>query len=151
MNKNYTQMKNIEKLFYIKFLYQNIKVLVFIIKEMNHVGKIMKIKYEPSDDQNNEFIIKNISSFIEQIPNFEDKFLIDMNKDILTNEKETGLIDTINNYFQEMKNNINKENILSKLFPEESLQIIYGLESFILKELYPKIYTKKPNKEDIFL
>ena len=151
MNKNYTQMKNIEKLFYIKFLYQNIKVLVFIIKEMNHVGKIMKIKYEPSDDQNNEFIIKNISSFIEQIPNFEDKFLIDMNKDILTNEKETGLIDTINNYFQEMKNNINKENILSKLFPEESLQIIYGLESFILKELYPKIYPKKPNKEDIFL
>ena len=151
MNKNYTQMKNIEKLFYIKFLYQNIKVLVFIIKEMNHVGKIMKIKYESSDDQNNEFIIKNISSFIEQIPNFEDKFLIDMNKDILTNEKETGLIDTINNYFQEMKNNINKENILSKLFPEESLQIIYGLESFILKELYPKIYPKKPNKEDIFL
>ena len=85
------------------------------------------------------------------MPNFENEFYIDNNKDLLTNEKDTGFVDTINNYFQEMQKIINKEKILTNLTNEEFSNVIYGLESFILKKLYQKIYPSIPNPEDIFL
>ena len=151
INKDFIQMKNLEKLFYIKYLYQNLKVQGFLEKEKDPQGKIIKIIFEPLQNQVKEGCLDNINSFIEQMPNFEKEFYIDNGKDILTNEKDSGFADIINNYFQEMQNVINKEKILTNLTSEEFSNVIHGLESFILKRLYPKIYPLFPNLEDIFL
>ena len=107
--------------------------------------------FEPFNNTNKEGCLKDINSFIEQIPNFEKEVLFDQDKDLLTNEKDIGLVDTINSYFTEMKNRITKKNILSNLSNEESFQVMNGLESYILEQLYPKIFPKIPNPEDIFL
>jgi hypothetical protein len=144
-------MKILEKLFYIKYLYQNLKVPGFIEKEANPNGKIIKIIFEPFQNQIKEGCLDDINSFIAKMPNFENEFYIDNNKDLLTNEKDTGFVDTINNYFQEMQKIINKEKILTNLTNEEFSNVIHGLESFILKKLYQKIYPSLPNSEDIFL
>ena len=151
INKDFAQMKILEKLFYIKYLYQNLKVPGFIEKEANPNGKIIKIIFEPFQNQIKEGCLDDINSFIAKMPNFENEFYIENNKDILINEKDTGFVDTINNYFQEMQKIINKEKILTNLTNEEFSNVIHGLESFILKKLYQKIYPSLPNSEDIFL
>ena len=151
ISKDFMQMKRFEQFFYILYLYQKLKVKGFIEKAKNSEGKIIKIMFEPFNNTNKEGCLKDINSFIEQIPNFDKEVLFDQDKDLLTNEKDIGLVDTINSYFTEMKNRITKKNILSNLSNEESFQVMNGLESYILEKLYPKIFPKIPNPEDIFL
>ena len=147
ITRDYNQIKNMEKYFYIKYLYKRCKVYGDVIIEKNSNNIISKIKFEPN--KTNEPKLEIIKSFLHEIPNFNE-LESKIEEDFLINQQKIGLVDTINNYFKELKNRIKHEDILSKLTLEEFLQVSYGLENYILSKLYSKCFPTKKSKEDIF-
>jgi len=144
VNRDYVQNKNMEKVFFIKHLYKQIKVNGHVV-----IGKINnnieKIKFETRESK-----MESISFFVRQIPN-----IVELNskakEDILSHEKNIGLNDTINEYFKELKKSIKNQEIMSKLSVDEFLQVIYGIENYILRKLYHLCYPIKQSKEDLFI
>ena len=146
VNRDYIQNKNMEKEFFIKHLYKQIKVNGHVVIEKNN-SNIEKIKFE---SKANEFKMESISFFVRQIPNIVE--LDSKSKeDILSHEKNIGLNDTINEYFTELKKSIKNQEIMSKLSADEYMQVIYGIENYILRKLYPLCYPIKQSKEDLFI
>jgi hypothetical protein len=144
VNKDYIQNKNMEKVFFIKHLYKQIKVNGHVVIEKNNTN-IQKIKFETKESK-----MESINFFVRQIPNIVE---LDSKtkEDILSHEKNIGLNDTINEYFKELKKSIKNEEIMSKLSVDEFLQVIYGIENYILRKLYPLCYPIKQSKEDLFI
>ena len=148
IKKSYNKNKNIEKFFYIKYLYKKAKVYGNIYIEKNPKGKITKIKFElkPKEGASLEFI----NSFLLKIPNLVDDESI-IKENLIQNQEKIGLADTLHEYFKELRNSVKKIKMLSKLTIEEFLEVIYELENYILKNLSSKFYPKKQSKEDILL
>ncbi len=150
-NKVYNHIKNMEKLFYIKCLYKNTKIFGNIIIEKDPNNEIIKkVKFEPS--QNNESKLVFIKSFLKEIPNMvEYDSIIEQDIDFLKNEENIGLIETVNDYFTELKKTIKSDKMMTKLSIIEFHEVLYGLENYILKKLYKRLYPNKQSKEDIFI
>ena len=146
VNTDYIQNKNMEKVFFIKHLYKQIKVNGNVVVEKKN-NSIEKIRFEV---KTNEPKMESINFFVHQIPNIVE---LDSKtkEDILTHEKNIGLNDTINGYFKELKKSINNQEVMSKLSVDEFLQVIYGIENYILRKLYPLCYPIKQSKEDLFI
>lgn len=146
VNTDYIQNKNMEKVFFIKHLYKQIKVNGNVVVEKKN-NSIEKIRFEV---KTNEPKMESINFFVHQIPNIVE---LDSKtkEDILTHEKNIGLNDTINGYFKELKKSINNQEVMSKLSVDEFLQVIYGIENNILRKLYPLCYPIKQSKEDLFI
>ena len=144
VNRDFIQNKNMEKVFFIKHLYKQIKVNGYVVIEKNK-NNIEKIKFETKESK-----MESINFFVRQIPNIVE---LDSKKkeDILSHEKNIGLNDTINEYFKELKKSIKNQEIMSKLSVEEFLQVIYGIENYILRKLYHLCYPIKQSKEDLFI
>ena len=150
IKKNYFQTKISEKLFFIKWLYKKIKVQgdIIIQKDSNEI--ITKIKYESI--QNNDSKKDSIKSFVNQIPDISENISkIKEKENYFKYQEKIGLVDTINDYFKELKNSIKKEKDLPNLSPDEFLELLYGLESHILKKIHFKIYPINKSKDDIFI
>ena len=151
INKNYIKNKNMEKLFYIKYLHKKTKVYGNVVIVKNTKDIITKIKFVPK--VMSESKLDFIKSFLNSIPNlieYEAKLKTN-EEDFLKMQEKIGLVDAINDYFKELKNSIKKIKILSKLTLDEFLEVLYELENYILKKLYIKIFPKKQSKEDIFI
>ena len=148
IKKSYIKNKNIEKYFYIKYLYKRARVYGNIYIDKNQKGMITKIKFEAKPKEGAS--IESINSFLLKIPNFVD-YESKIKENLLEYEEKIGLADTINEYFKELRNTVKKIKILSKLTIEEFLQVLYELENYILKKLHSKFYPKKKSKEDVFL
>ena len=73
------------------------------------------------------------------------------NEDLLKFQQNIGLVDTVKDYFKELRNFVKKISIAWKLSTDEYLQLLYDLENHILKKLYDKFFPLKHSKQDIFL
>ena len=150
INKYYNQHKIMEKYFYIKYLHKNTKVYGNIIIDKNNNDIITKIKFEKTSINESKFDF--INSFLHEIPNFtEFESKTKENEDFFKNQEKIGLIDTINDYFKELKASLKNEKILYTLNIEEFSQVLYGLENYILKKLYAKIFPIMKSKQDNFI
>ena len=150
INKYYLQNKITEKFFYIKYLYKKAKVYGKLTIKKNKNNEITNIKYVPSSA--NESKLDTIKTFVRELPNiteFEKK--LKDKEDLLKYQQNIGLVDTVTDYFKELRNSVKKVSILSKLPADEYFQVLYTLENHILKKLYNKFFPIKYSKEDNFL
>ena len=92
--------------------------------------------------------IDTIQSFVDKMPNFNKN--TENNNDILEFEKKLKIDEILKLYFNELKNVVKNEKIISRFSEEDILLIIYELENYILLKLYGKLYPKKETKADIF-
>ena len=150
INKYYLQNKITEKFFYIKYLYKKAKVYGKLTIKKNKNNEITNIKYVSSPA--NESKLDTIKTFVRELPNFtEYENKLKDKDDLLKYQQNIGLVNTVTDYFKELRNFVNKVSILSKLPTDEYLQVLYTLENHILKKLYSKFFPIKYSKEDNFL
>ena len=146
VNYHYSQIKKMEKSICIQYLYNKITFLAKF-KIFQKKGFITKISYEPVKE--NDSIIPNVDtiiSLIDVLPDFT-KFEKN-NENIINLEEKVEFPDALNNYFNDLRNSIKKEEI-TKNFSNTDLNLISDeLENYILFKLYDKIYPSKPLKED---
>ena len=151
--KYYIQTKAMEKLFYIKYLYKKTKVYGNLTIQKNKNNEIItNIKFIPFSATESKLVfIKNFVKEIPKITDYETKLEDKENDDLFKFQQNIGFVDTIKDYFKEMKNSLKKEKIISKLAIDEIMQVFYGLEDYILKKIYIKLFPTKCTKEDNFI
>jgi hypothetical protein len=147
--KIYNNIKTMENSFYIKCLYKKTKIFGNIIIEKDYYDLIKKVKFEPSPHNESKLVF--IKSFLTEIPNFVEYESKIQNLDFLKMEENIGLVDTVIAYFKELKKAIKKDIIISNLSTEEFLQVLYGLENYILKKLFKRLYPNNQSKEDLII
>ena len=144
-SKDYYQIKNMERFSFTGYLFNKL-ILKGSLKINNINESIDNIQLELNvNDKNNN--IDTIQSFINKIPNFRE---IKNIKNILEFEKQIKLNEIINTYFQEIKNVIKNEKIITRFSLDEFLSIVYELQNYILFKLYDKLYPINDSIEDIF-
>ena len=145
MSNTYQQIKNMEKLKCIQYLYSKIELPTKFTTIYSIEGKnlIKNVTYEEKDKTN-----KNIDSLYESIPSYR-RFEQEV-EDIIELEEKTNMGEALNNYFKNLKNAIKKENFLVKKYSKDEIENISNdLENYILITLYEKLYPLNPTKEDI--
>jgi hypothetical protein len=145
MSNTYQQIKNMEKLKCIQYLYSKIELPTKFTTVYSIEGKslIKNVTYEEKDKTN-----KNIDSLYESIPSFR-RFEPEV-EDIIELEEKTNMGEALNNYFKNLKNAIKKENFLVKRYSKDEIENISNdLENYILITLYEKLYPLNATKEDI--
>ena len=160
LSKYSSQIRNLEKLKCIEYLYNKLKLPNTLEISKDSKGIITNINYKIKNDiknekSNNTNIIdyfKNqnqlINNFIENFPDF-DKFEDDCDN-ILDIEEKANVPEAINNYFLLIKNLIKKEKIIKRFDNDELDGVIYDMQNYIFSLLYNKLFPTEPNKDDIF-
>ena len=137
--------KKMQQNFCINYLFNKIIIRGELKETRNNDGIITNIKFELSEN----LYPNTILNFIYMLPNFND-FLSDNSGNIINIEKNANLIETMNNYFQQLTIEIKKQKIINKFSTIELLSLIYNMQDYIHSKLYNKIYPSKPSIEDIF-
>ena len=159
LNKDFTQIKNMERYSYTGYLFNKIKLKGnFNIKKKKiseEIEEIESIQLELNIKKlNNKMInIDTIQSFINKMPDFtyfERKEGGSNNYDILSMQKKLKLDEILKVYFNELKNLIKQEKIIKRFSEEEFLSISLELENYILSKLSPKLFPMNNTKEDTF-
>ena len=146
-NNHFSQIKNMEKCIYIQYLYNKISFLSKF-KISDKKGIITKISYEMV--QKNDTVMPNVDtiiSLIEVLPDFR-KYENTI-EDIIKLEEEVEFTEALNNYFNDLKNIIKKEENLKKFSSDDLNSISIELENYILFKLYDKIYPSKSTMADL--
>ena len=164
MISNYnSQIRNIEKLKCIEYLYNKLTLPVKFNITKDQKGIITSLEYIGNDNNNNNTLNKNksvniidylenrnqpIKNFIDEFPDFHNyEEEID---NILDIEEKANAPEAINSYFKSLKNLLKKEKIINRFNKTELDNLIYDLENFILTKLYNKLYPYESTKDDIF-
>ena len=159
LSKYSSQIRNLEKIKCIEYLYNKLKLPNALIIKKDSKGIITNIDYKIKDNNiniksNNTNIIdyfKNqsqlINSFIENFPDF-DNYEDDCDN-ILDLEEKANVPDAINNYFLFIKKLIKKEKIIKRFDDEELDGVIYDMQNYIFSLLYNKLFPSEPTKDDI--
>ena len=158
----YQQIKNMEKCKCVEYLYSKICLPINFDIQKEKSGLIKSITYKletgkpinPKHKKRNSNDIKvNSTSQNFPIMNFIDSFLDfrqfeDKVDDIIKLEENAGVADALKSYFNLLKSAVKKEKILQRFDKEETDNLIYELENYILLKLYDKLFPSKPNKQD---
>ena len=150
LNKDFEEIKNIEKYLYVEYIFYKIKLRGnFIInkKIISDEEIIESITLELNKINEKNINIESIQSFIDKIPNFKKN---NKNNDILEIQKRLKLDEILSKYFKELKNKIKNEKIMERFSEQELMIIEYELENYILSKLYHKLFPVLDTKEDIF-
>ena len=156
LNKDFQQIKNMERYSLTGYLFNKIILKGYFNVKIKKIGiqeEIETIQLELNiKKQNNKNInIETIQSFIQKMPKFT---FFDRkntsNNDLLEIQKKFKIDEILRIYFNELKNIIKKEKIITRFSEEEFLSISYELENYILSKLYPKLFPINETKEDIF-
>ena len=138
----YQQIKNMEKLKCIEYLYSKLKIpSKFIVPYSLKDGLIKNVQYIEKSS------IMPLSSLFESIPDYR-KHENDV-EDIIDLEEKTNMGEALKNYFKNLKTVIRKEHIVKKYSKEDIESICNELENYMLVKLYEKLFPSKPTKEDI--
>ena len=134
------KIKNMEKLKCIQYLYNKIELPSQFYIEHTLKKEIKSITYK-EDSEN--LPLKNLS---EIFPDFS-KTTDDID-DLISFQEKVGLGKSLDNFFQNLKKIVQKENILKRYSIEEIQNITSNLVDFIHSKLYQKIFPKKKSKKD---
>jgi hypothetical protein len=151
LNKDFEQIKNLEIYSYAGYLFNKIIVkgnFTITKKKRGEEEIIENVQLELNKVTNKNMNIDTIQSFVDKMPNFNKN--TENNNDILEFEKKLKIDEILKLYFNELKNVVKNEKIISRFSEEDILLIIYELENYILLKLYGKLYPKKETKADIF-
>ena len=147
INNHYLQIKNMEKSICIQYLYNKTSFLSkFNISQRK--GVITKIEYKIVKE--NDSLMPNVDtifSLLNILPDFR-KYEKKV-EDIIDLEEKVEFVDSLNKYFNDLKSQIKKEEIIKKFNNEDLNLISIELENYILFKLYDKIYPSTSTKKDI--
>ena len=160
MSKYFSQIQNLEKLKYIEYFYNKLKLPneLNITKDSNDI--ITKIEYNKktskiNKDKNDVNILdylKNqdqpISYFIDDFPDFQS--YQDENINILDLQEKAEVPKAIYDYFSSLQKLIYKEKISTKYDKDEMQIIKYDMQNYIFTLLYDKLFPSESTKDDIF-
>ena len=141
----YLQIKDLEKLKVIEYLYNNLLLSPNFKIERNQKKIITKIQYQK--ELNSE--INNINNMIKNFPDFHENK--EESDNILDFEESVSTKKALKDYFSVIKGLVKKEKIIEKYDKDELRQILYELEDHILYKLYVKLFPFESTKEDVFL
>ena len=136
-SKYKSQIKYLEKLQYTEYLYSTILLPYQFIIERDEKDIITNIKYSSENKK---------GKIEEMIYNFPDFRKYD---DILDIEKKAKVPEAIKEYFSEIKNKINNEELFDGLEEKEKNSIAFDLENYILNKLYDKLFPTQRSESDI--
>ena len=142
ISNTYQQIKNMEKLKCIEYLYSKIKIpsrfkVAYSIKD----GFVKNVEYEEDSPK------MPLSSLSEFIPDYR-KYENDV-EDIVDLEEKSNMGEALKNYFKALKNIIRKENIVKKYSKDDIEYICNDLENYVLVKLYDKLFPSQKTKIDI--
>ena len=141
ISNTYQQIKNMEKLKCIQYLYSKIEIptKLKIIYDFNGIKNVI---YEEESKKKQQ-----LHSLSDEIPDYR-KYEKDV-KDIIELEEKSNMAEVLKVYFQNLKNLIRKENIIKRFSKEETESIYYELENYLLISLYDKLFPLNQTKDDI--
>ena len=140
-SKYKSQIKYLEKLQYTEYLYSTILLPYQFIIERDEKDIITNIKYSSKNN------IGKIEDMIKKFPDFrtyENEY-----DNILDIEKNANVPEAIKEYFSEIKNKINNEELFDGLEEKEKNSIAFDLENYILNKLYDKLFPTQRSESDI--
>ena len=155
-----SQIRNLEKLKSIEYLFNNVKIPYELNIEKDSKGLIKSISnviaknytYNKNNEDNilNYFKKQNqpINYFIEDFPDFHE--YEDDCDNIFDLEEKLNVPEIINNYFAKLKNLIKQEKIIKRFDKKELVEIIYNMQNYIFTLLYDKLFPSEPTKNDLF-
>ena len=138
-----SQIKNLEKLEYIKYLYQKLLLPCDFIVEKDINDVIIKMKYCSENEMNN---IENMINNFPDFRSYEKEY-----DNILDIEEKAEVPKAIKDYFSAMKILIKDDYLFDKLEEKEKREISYDLENYILNKLHDKIFPSQFSEEDLFI
>ena len=138
-----SQIKNLEKLEYIKYLYQKLLLPCDFIVEKGINDVIIKMKYCSENEMNN---IENMINNFPDFRSYEKEY-----DNILDIEEKAEVPKAIKDYFSAMKILIKDDYLFDKLEEKEKREISYDLENYILNKLHDKIFPSQFSEEDLFI
>ena len=142
-SKYKSHIKELEKLEYIQYLYNNILLPYEFIIEKNKDDIITNIKYSSKSE------IGKIDDMIKKFPDFR-KYENEYDN-ILDIEKNANVPEAIKEYFTAMKTEINNEKFFKKFEEKEKKMIGYDLETYIFDKLYDKLFPTQRSEKDILI
>jgi len=155
-----SQIRNLEKLKSIEYLFNNVKIPYELNIEKDSKGLIKSISnviaknytYNKNNEDNilNYFKKQNqpINFFIEDFPDFHE--YEGECDNIFDLEEKLNVPEIINNYFAKLKNIIKQEKIIKRFDKKELVEIIYDMQNYIFTLLYDKLFPSEPTKNDLF-
>ena len=140
ISNTYQQIKNMEKLRCIEYLYSKLEIpskfdVIYSLKD----GIIKNVVYKEDSPK-----MPLSSLFIPDYRKYENEV-----EDILELEEKTNMGEALKNYFKNLKNYIRKENIVKRYSKEDIETICNDLENYILVKLYDKLFPLNKTKIDI--
>ena len=155
-----SQIRNLEKIKCIEYLYNKLKLPTNLKIEKDKKGIITNIEYNKEKNEQNvnksinyieyfKNINRPIRNFIDEFPDFheyEEEY-----DNILDIEEKAEVPQALNAYFRELRQLIKHEDIIFRFDKEELENIIYDLENYILTKLYDKLFPSESTKDDIFI
>ena len=141
MNNTYQQIKTMEKMKCIEYLYSKLEFPSRFEVKYDFNGLIKNVKYIENSTK------ANLSALYESIPEFR-KFE-DRVEDIIDFEEKTNMGEALKSYFKNLKALIRKENIVKKYSKEDIETICLELENYLLYKLYDRLFPLNQTKYDI--
>ena len=141
MNNTYQQIKNMEKMRCIEYLYSKLEFPSKFEVKYEFNGLIKNVKYLENSTK------MNLSALYESIPEY--KKFEDRVDDIIDFEEKTNMGEALKSYFKNLKALIRKENIVKKYTKEDIETICLELENYLLYKLYDKLFPLNQTKYDI--
>lgn len=141
MNNTYQQIKNMEKMRCIEYLYSKLEFPSKFEVKYEFNGLIKNVKYLENSAK------MNLSALYESIPEyrkFEDRV-----EDIIDFEEKTNMGEALKSYFKNLKALIRNENIVKKYSKEDIETICLELENYLLYKLYDRLFPLNQTKYDI--
>ena len=142
ISNTYQQIKNMEKLKCIEYLYSKIEIpsrfkVAYSMKD----GLVKNVEYE---EDSPKMPLSSLSEFIPYYRKFENEV-----DDIVDLEEKSNMGEALKNYFKALKNIIRKENIVKKYSKDDIESICNDLENYVLVKLYDKLFPSQRTKIDM--
>jgi hypothetical protein len=143
ISNTFYQIKNMEKLKCIEYLYSKLEINSKFIAIYSVVGNnnIKEVQYVEDTSKS------NLINLVEYIPDY--RKYENGDDDIIDLEEKTHMGDALKNFIKSLKNVIRKENIVKKYSKEDIENICTDLVNYTLIKFYDKLFPLKQSKEDI--
>lgn len=141
MNNTYQQIKKMEKMRCIEYLYSKLEFPSKFEVKYEFNGLIKNVKYLENSTK------MNFSALYESIPEYR-KFENNLD-DIIDFEEKTNMGEALKSYFKNLKALIRKENIVKKYSKEDIETICLELENYLLYKLYDRLFPLNQTKYDL--
>ena len=144
-----SQIKNLENLKYIEYLYNQITLTNDFIIEKDKNDIISNYEYIKKDIDSDNKNNNQIQDMIKNFPNFRE-YENDYDN-ILDIEEKANIPEAIKNYFEEMGKVIKKEVIIKNMNKAELTNVKCILENYVMNQLFDKLFPTQISEKDLFI